>query len=58
MRRPKTMREPGARPPMSEWLDVMLEEIERKREESREAEEESERRAADGEPADIPTQPK
>ena len=31
---------------MSEWLDLMLEEVERKRREAREAEEELERRKA------------
>ncbi len=33
---------------MSEWLDLMLEEIARKRREEREAQQELERRAAEG----------
>lgn len=41
---------------MSEWLDVMLGEIERRRQESREAEEEAARR--DGEDGDGESQSK
>jgi hypothetical protein len=45
---------------VSEWLDLMLEEIARKKREAREANEESKRREkiVDGEPADPPDQSK
>lgn len=46
---------------MSEWLDLMLEEIARKRREQREAQQELERRAAEGKneaAAKIPPQSK
>ena len=45
---------------MSEWLDLMLEEIARKKREAQEAEEESRRREEPGatRPADQPVQSK
>ncbi len=42
---------------MSEWLDLMLEEIARKRRESKEAEEELERRGTSKEKSPAPKSP-
>lgn len=43
---------------MSEWLDLMLDEIARKKREEREAREEAERRGADGDKKAAARKPK